>query len=300
MRRHVAVTLFVAALAASAPARADAWGFEAHKYIMGRAIALLPQQIRPFFEASRVALVEHVVDPDLWRTAGWDEEGTQHFIDMDAYGPHPFTALPHDLDEAIGKHGKAFVEQNGTLPWRTEEFYRKLVDAFRQTQPYSRENIKFFSSVVGHYAADAHVPFHAALNHDGQLTEQWGIHARFESDLFERNRARLRIVPRPLTPVASVRELIFTALTESFPFVRPVLEADKAAVAGRDVYDDGYYVSFFGKVRPILEQRVSDSITAVASIIAAAWVEAGRPALPLQARRPPRKVRRQQPGLSAG
>jgi hypothetical protein len=293
MRRHAAAAVTVAALALSVPARADAWGFEAHKFIMGRAIALLPQQIRPFFEASRVSIVEHVVDPDLWRTAGWDEEGTKHFVDMDAYGPHPFTALPHDLNEAIARHGKAFVEENGTLPWRTEEFYRKLVDAFRQTQPYARENIKFFSSVVGHYAADAHVPFHAALNHDGQLTEQWGIHSRFESDLFERYRTRLRILPGPPAPVASVRDLMFNALTDSFPFVQPVLEADKAAVAGREMYDDGYFMMFFGKVKPILERRVSASITAVASIIAAAWVEAGRPALPPQVRRAPRKVRRQ-------
>ena len=40
----------------------------------------------------------------------------------------------------------------------------------RQQAPYSRDNIKFFSSVLAHYVADAHVPFHAALNYDGQLT----------------------------------------------------------------------------------------------------------------------------------
>ena len=80
--------------------------------------------------------------------------------------------------------------KNGTLPWRTEEIYKKLVEAFQQKAGYSRDNIKFFSAIIAHYVGDAHVPFHAALNYDGQLTQQWGIHARFESELFERYRTQ--------------------------------------------------------------------------------------------------------------
>ena len=95
------------------------------------------------------------------------------------------------------RYGREFVDKNGTLPWRTEEIYTKLVEAFTQKAAYSRENIKFFSSVIAHYVADAHVPFHAALNYDGQLTGQWGIHARFETELFERYRAQLVVKPGP-------------------------------------------------------------------------------------------------------
>ena len=98
-----------------APSRADAWGFEAHKYIMSRAIALLPAQIRPLFEAERVSVVERAVDPDLWRTAGWPGESERHFVDLDAYGAHPFKELPRDLEEAIKKYGREFVEKNGIV-----------------------------------------------------------------------------------------------------------------------------------------------------------------------------------------
>ena len=38
--------------------------------------------------------------------------------------------LPRNLEEAIKKFGKATVDRNGTLPWRTEEMYGKLKDAF--------------------------------------------------------------------------------------------------------------------------------------------------------------------------
>ena len=45
--------------------------------------------------------------------------------------------------------------------------------------------------------------------------------------------------------------------------MQPILDADKAAVAGRELYDDEYFTLFFGKVRPILERRLADSITGV-------------------------------------
>jgi hypothetical protein len=288
------VMVLAVLVCAGLPAPADAWGFEAHKFIMARAIALLPPEIRPYFEKYEASIVEHAIDPDLWRTAGWLEEPPRHFVDMDAYGPYPFTEMPHVYDEAVKRYGTEFVLKNGTLPWRSEEIYTKLVDAFTQKAGYSRENIRLFSSVLTHYASDAHVPFHAALNYDGQLTGQWGIHSRFEGELFERYRSQLRISPRPTAPISNAREFIFATLTASFPLVQPLLDADKKAVAGRDTYDDRYFTRFFSIAGPILEQRLSESITGSASLITAAWVEAGRPALPLDAPRIPRKVRRPQ------
>ena len=291
MRRLSAAVLALTIIAVPAPALA--WGFEAHRFILSRAISLLPREIRPFFETHRAFIVERSIDPDLWRTAGWEEEAPRHFVDMDAYGAHPFKELPHDFDEAVKRYGRDFVLKNGTLPWRTEEIYRKLVEAFQQKAGYSRDNIKFFSAVVGHYVGDAHVPFHAALNYDGQLTQQWGIHSRFEAELFERYRTRLRVSPKPVFPVPNAREYIFSVLTEGFVDVQPILDADKRAVAGREVYDDQYFVMMRDSLQPLLERRLADSITAVASVITAAWTEAGRPALAVKAPpRPPRPVRR--------
>jgi hypothetical protein len=279
MRRTI---VLVAALAVLVPpGGARAWGFEVHKYIMARAIPLLPVEIRPFFEKFQVSIVEHVIDPDLWRTAGWEQEPPRHFMDMDAYGAYPFKELPRDYEEATKRYTKDFVEKNGTLPWRTEEIYRKLSEAFMQKAPYSRENIKFFSSVIGHYAGDAHVPFHAVLNYDGQLTGQRGIHSRFETELFLRYQDRLNVVPGPAVKIENPRNFIFDALIASFPLVPPVLDADKAAVQGREFYDDAYFAQFFSKVQPIVERRIADSITATASLITSAWIDAGRPALPL-------------------
>jgi hypothetical protein len=290
--RRVIAGLF-ALIVVAAPAPADAWGFEAHKYILDRAIDLLPTEIRPYFVKYRAAIVEHAIDPDLWRNVGFDaDESPRHFLDMDAYGPSPFTELPRDFEAAVKRYGRDFVVKNGLLPWRTQEIHSKLVEAFTQKATYSRDNIKYFSAFLAHYLSDAQVPFHAALNHDGQLTGQWGIHSRFETETFERYRASLSVTPKPIVAVKSARDFTFDSLVASFSHVQAVLDADKAAVANRDLYDDAYFAAFFGKVKPILEERLADSITAVASAITAAWDEAGRPALPLDVPRLPRKVRR--------
>ncbi len=291
--RKLAAAL-VAFLVLAVPRPADAWGFEAHKYILDRAISLLPTEIRPFFEKYRASIVEHAIDPDLWRNVGFDAlESPRHFVDMDAYGPAPFKQLPRDFDEAVKQYGLEFVNKNGLLPWRAQEIHLKLVEAFTQKATYSRDNIKYFAAFVGHYVSDAQVPFHASLNHDGQLTGQWGIHSRFEAETFERYRDNLDVKPKPIAAVASARDLVFDSLVTSFSHVQAILDADRAAVAGREIYDDAYFAAFYGKVKPILEQRLAESITAVASVIAGAWEQAGRPSLPLDAPRTPRKVRRQ-------
>jgi hypothetical protein len=290
--RLVVMPLMIGLVIVATPRPAAAWGFEAHKYIMLRAIALLPREIRPFFEKYQTTIVEHVIDPDLWRTAGWEQEPPRHFLDMDAYGPYPFPNFPRDYDEAVQRYEREFVEKNGLLPWRTAEIHLKLVEAFRQQTGYSRDNIKFFSSVLTHYVSDAHVPFHAVVNYDGQLTGQHGIHARFESEAFDRYRLILRVTPKAVAPVANARDFMFDALIASFPLAQTVLDADKAAVADRELYDDQYFTMFFGRIRPIMERRLADSITASASLITTAWIEAGRPALPLEPARAPRKVRR--------
>src|SRR2546427_9286274 len=64
------------------PAPAFAWGFAAHRYITHRAIELLPSEAKPFFLHFADELVVRAIDPDLWRTAGWEDD-PNHFLDLD-------------------------------------------------------------------------------------------------------------------------------------------------------------------------------------------------------------------------
>ncbi len=295
MRKFVPVALVALALSALPSARVHAWGFNGHKFIADRAIDLLPVEIRPFFQKYRTTVVEHAIDPDTYRTLGWADEDPRHFLDMDSYGPFPFKDLPHDYNAAVAARGADFVKKNGLVPWRTQEIYDKLRDAFHQlpTAPYARDNVKLFSSVIAHYTADAFQPFHAAANYDGQLTGQNGIHSRFESELFDRYQDKLTLAPPPVTPIPSAREFIFSTLTDSFASVQPILDADRDATRGRDFYDDAYFAALYAKTGTILDARVSGAISGVASMIAQAWIDAGKPALPVDPpARQPRPIKR--------
>jgi Zinc dependent phospholipase C len=295
MRKMLTAALIALACSFVPSARVSAWGSNGHKFITDRAIDLLPQEIRPFFQKSRAALVEHSIDPDTYRTVGWIEEPPRHFLDMDSYGPFPFKDLPHDYKDAVAARGADFVIKNGLSPWRSQEIYDKLKEAFTQlsTAPYARDNVKLFSSVLAHYVEDAFQPFHAAANYDGQLTGQQGIHSRFETELFDRYRDRLTLAPPPLSPVPNAREYVFATLTDSFTFVDPILAADRDATQGRQFYDDAYFAKLYEKAGPIMEKRIAGGISGVASVIAQAWIDAGKPALPADdPPRQPRPIRR--------
>ena len=278
--RSVAIGVLTAILLA--PSTATAWGFEAHKFIVSRAIDILPEPLRPFFEANRAFIVERAIDPDLWRNAGFTEEPPNHFLDFDAYGPYPFKDLPRAYDEALKKHGIDKLKQNGLLPWRTHEIAGRLIrgfEALRKNGPYAQSDIRFFSAIIGHYVADAHVPLHAVLNYNGQLTGQTGIHNRWEDDLFVRYQKQIVIRPGAIASIANERDFIFETLLESSQLADDVLAADKKAIGNREVYDDQYFETLFAETRPILEKRLTDAIMGVASIITSAWEQAGKPTI---------------------
>jgi hypothetical protein len=284
------------AMVLSAPSRADAWGSEAHKLIMDRAIALLPAELRPFFEANRAVVVERSIDPDTWRTAGFTEESPNHFLDLDweGYGKYPFDALPRDLTAAMAKFGRERIEANGMVPWRAEEFHGNLRRAFESyaQRPFSKFDILLYAASLAHYTSDAHVPFHAVFNYDGQLTQQWGIHARWESIMFERYRDRLTIAPKPIAPITRVRDFMFDRLLEGTQLVPAILRSDLDAIGQRDIYDDPYYDAFFTANRAVMERRLEESVSAVAAMIAGAWEAAGKPPVPVSAPSTPQRRRR--------
>ena len=277
----IAVALVAAVLV---PASAFAWGAVAHRYISKRAIELLPPEIKPFFELHRDELILRANDPDLWRVMGFEDEPPNHQIDfgVDDYGPYPFVALPRAYDLAVEKFGVATVRRHGLLPWRTmEEFgnLRRVMEGFTRGQPYADGNAILFAAALAHYLGDAHQPLHVHNNYDGQLTGQWGLHSRFESELFERFEPRLVINPAPPTSIPNMRDFIFDVAITASQRVPDILQADKAAVSGRDVYDDQYFELFLGAMKPLLERQLAAAITATASAYVTAWELAGKPAL---------------------
>jgi len=278
------------------PAPAFAWGFAGHRYIMSRAIELLPPPLKGFFDHYRDEIVVRAVDPDLWRNVGWDED-PNHFLDFGAreYGEYPFTVLPRELGAAVEKFGMATVKRNGMLPWRAQEVFgnlRRTFEGFARGSQYGPSDLILFSAVVGHYIQDAHQPLHATINYDGQQTGNTGIHARFERDLIEKFQSRLTVKSSPPTAITNARDRAFETLLASYKLVDPILKADTDAIGRKDTYDDEYFEAFFTRMKPILEQRLGEAIGATAGLIVGAWETAGKPALTLEGARPVEKVRK--------
>jgi predicted AlkP superfamily phosphohydrolase/phosphomutase len=284
-RARIVTAAAALVVAAAAPPAAEPWGFAGHRLVNRRAAALLPPPLRALFAGNAAYLAEHSVDPDLWRAAGAANEGPNHFLDLDAFGSPPFAAVPLQEPEHLARHG-AEAAGKGRVPWRVQEVYRELVEAFRGRQ--ERRALER-AAILGHYLADAHVPLHAVLNYDGQLTGQPGLHARWESDLVERFQRQLDAALRPAPPrrVGDPVAFTFGVLRDSFAAHQAVLEADRACAGPVDLadtpfddrYDHGYYSRLYEREGRRLAARLEASIQAVASLWLQAWQEAGRPAL---------------------
>lgn len=278
------------------PRPAGAWGFAAHQMIMRRAIELLPPELKPFFEQRREEVVLRVKDPDLWRNVGWPDDAN-HFMDFGVkeYGAYPFNELPREYTAAVEKFGQATLTRNGRLPWRVAEMFghlRRGFEGFGRNNPYAPDDVVLFTGAVAHYVQDAHMPLHAADNYDGQLTGQRGVHARFESELFERYQAKLAFTPPPVVPLTDAEDAAWVVLLDSYQQVETLLKADKTAASGLEAYDDVYFERFFKETKPLLERQLSRAISSTAATITGAWIAAGRPRVGALKPRSPQKIER--------
>lgn len=291
LRQAVWIGALVLAVAGLAR-RGDAWGFTAHRMVNRKAIGTLPEPLRAFFAANAAYVVEHSIDPDLWRGVDYPAEFPNHFLDMDAFAVYPFDTIPRVEAEHLAKYGPD-AGARGRLPWRLAEEYRALVAAFRARDAHRTLQHAAF---LGHYVGDAHVPLHACLNYDGQLTGQTGFHSRWESGMVERFERQIdaQVLPAETPAAGDPVTLAFGALVESYAGSLAALESDRASVGPRDRaetpeddrYDDAYFSKLYEREGPRVVSRLSSSASALASLWLEAWVEAGRPPLDASFRQP--------------
>jgi predicted AlkP superfamily pyrophosphatase or phosphodiesterase len=265
------------------PASAGAWGFTGHRMVGRKAVRTLPDPLRRVFEANAAYLSEQAITPDLTRSGPSDPD---HFLDMDAFGvAYPFATISRVESENVARLGKD-ITAKGRLPWKIDEVYRALVQAFRDRDT---PRVLAQAGTLCHLVADAHVPLHATDNYDGQLTGQRGLHSRWESDLVERNRLQLEATVEPAAAqrIADPVDYVFGVLRDSYLHSLQVLASDRESVTGKDLaetpeddrYDDEYYSRFYARESSRIAARLGASASATGSLWLSAWEEAGRPAL---------------------
>ncbi len=140
----------------------------------------------PFFKANIDYLTTNATRPDSRRTVV-PTEAPRHFLDVDAYGDSALTShgrgLPRPYADAVALvGGEDSLLRHGIVPWQIVTMKGQLTAAFRERDT---DKILRLAADMGHYVADACVPLHTTRNYNGQLTNQRGIHALWESRLPE-------------------------------------------------------------------------------------------------------------------
>lgn len=268
------------------------WGFYGHRKINYLSVFLLPPDMIGFYKTHIDFLTEHSVDPDKRRYA-IPEEGPRHYIDIDHYGSFPFSELPHNYDSAVAKFSADTVNTYGIVPWWVQTMLWRLTSAFKEK---NQVKILKLSAEIGHYIADAHVPLHASHNHNGQFTNQNGIHGFWESRVPEllaekefdfwmdkaehiKNPGQF-IWARVLESAAAADTVLRyeKELTQSFPADQKYSFENRNGITIR-TYSTAFTTTYNNKLNGMIERRMRQSIFAVASFWYTAWINAGQPDL---------------------
>lgn len=271
---------------------ANAWGFFGHKRINRYAVFLLPPEMLSFYKRHIEYITIHAVDADKRRYIIKDE-GPKHYIDLDHYGTYPYTSLPRGWKEAAAKFTIDTLKEHGIAPWHIQFMLQQLTEAFRE-----KNSIRIIktSADIGHYIADAHVPLHTSSNHNGQKTDQKGIHGFWESRIpelladkyFDFFIGGANYIHNPTSFIWD-RILESAAAADSVLYLEKKLSADcredsKYAFEERNgkvirQYSTYYTLKYYNLLNGMVERRMRTSIYSVASLWYTAWVNAGQPIL---------------------
>ena len=265
------------------------WGFTAHKSINRMAIFTLPNaQLFKLYKANIEYITEHAVDADKRRYI-LDNEAPCHFIDVDAY--KHIDSIPHYWKDAITKYGEDTLTKHGIAPWHIGLVKLNLQKAFEEK---NLNNILKYSSDLGHYIGDIHVPLHTTKNYNGQLTNQNGIHGLWESRLIDLHLDEYILYTGKAKYIENVSDYTWKIIKESHQLVDSVLQLERFVTQNskiikyayevkgnvtQKVYSKEFSHQYHASLNGMVQRRLKSSILAVGSIWYTAWVDAGQPNL---------------------
>lgn len=277
------------------PALVDGWGFYVHRKINRLAVFTLPEPVFGFYRHHIEFIAEHAVDPDKRRYSAVGE-AEKHYIDIDHYCKDPFCdpfeIVPQRWDEAVAKFSEDTLRAYGIVPWNLEWVVRDLTLAFRNK---NESRILRLSSEMGHYVGDASVPLHTTENYNGQMTNQRGIHAFWESRLPELFDGEYDLFTGKAEYVDNVSLTVWEMVMESHRAVDSVLrfEAELSKDWPEDVkyafeergmaliknYSREFSREYHNRLNGMVERRMKKAIKMIGDLWYTAWVDAGQPDL---------------------
>ena len=270
------------------------WGFLVHRTINQLAVYVLPSDMAPFFHQNMEYLVKQSVAADQRRNKDSKEAG-RHFIDFEAYDKQQLGAwkMPFAYNDALRQYGRDSLEKYGYLPYQVMLTHRRLTAAFKT---WDRDSILYHAADLAHYISDAHVPLHTTLNYDGQLTNQVGLHALWETMLPELYIDQFQLYTKyKVTYLKNPEQAIWDALRSSHILVNDLLKLEsqvakdfpgdsKYRVQVRKgkttkTYNTAFARAYYERVGKTVNMQLLLSVNLVADFWYTAWVDAGEPSL---------------------
>lgn len=266
----------------------QSWGFYAHKLINKMACLSLPEDLSALFRIHIQYLTDHAIDPDK-RCYIDTLEPAKHYIDLDELeGIENFKTITWSEANAIW--GTQRIRQTGIIPWQIYNSYNQLKKAF-ENRNLSRA-LKI-AAELGHYISDSHVPLHTTKNYNGQLTNQRGIHALWETKIPEKYAESYNFFVGRAFYIKDPLDMAWKIIHDSHRLVDSVLHLEesltnsmspdkKYAFASRRGqlnrnYSDIFVKKYHDNLNGMVERRLRQSILLTASFWLTAWIDAGSP-----------------------
>jgi len=248
------------------------WGYIGHKIINYNTIlSALPQM--EFFETWADSLQAHASDADERKS--WDpNEPPKHYIDIDNYPEFILTGtIPQDFDSLVAIHGLSFVMEQGILPWAILDAADSLETLFEINDMHSAMLV---AADLGHYIADSHMPLHITRNYNGQYTNQYGVHSRYESTLIQTFQSQIVYEGDTVQYIEDLSDFVFNMIYDNYQYVDSVLYADSVAYAfaGHN-YNTTYYNKFWEIAKGFTVELFQGASYRLTCVIYTQWVNAG-------------------------
>jgi hypothetical protein len=183
--------------------------------------------------------------------------------------------------------------EHGILPYHLDSHLRKLTLAFEKGD---LNLILKHSAEIGHYIGDAHVPLHTTKNYNGQLTNQLGIHAFWESRIpelfadkeydFYVGKAEFIVDPKSyfwkivIDSHKSLEDVLQKEkkLSEKFPTDKQYCYDERLGTTARTQCKE-YAEAYQNEMAGMVENRMADAVLSIGSVWMTAWINAGQPDL---------------------
>lgn len=273
--RSLKVCLITLLLLSASPSYA--WEPTGHTLITNHAMALVPAEMRPFYEANARYIAAFCTLPDDWRVTYKDQVGPNHFIDLELLSKPPFADLAIDRAAAEKRFGKEQLLKAGILPWAIEENTNKLSAAMKAGDAVK---IAVLSAVLAHYVGDAHVPLHDTRDYDGRTPDQRGIHFRWEQTLLlTMLKPEMVNACKPAAVEGSIQKNALSWCIDSWSKCDAIFAADDKARKADPGLGYRYYSSMWDSTGQMMIGQLDLAAERLAGTWIAAWTKAGRPKL---------------------